>query len=145
MQTDADAWGWVNKPGSSPMVDVTSLIYQPSTDIAGPLTVGAVFDGGTITDPKTQAIVPGARIVLWGSSTLVQNAVDDPIGVNLFSNSVDWLVKKDAVLDIAPKIPQEYGLFLTPMQANTVQWTALIVVPGIALVLALFTWLSRRK
>ena len=145
LQTDADAWGWVAKPNVSPMSDLSNLSFDKNGDIPGPVTVAAVYDGGTTTDPKTQAIVPAARIVVVGSAKFLQNSVAEPVGVNFFTNALDWLVKKDAVLDIAPKIPQEYGLFLSPMQSRTVQWTGLIVIPGIALVLAIFTWLSRRK
>jgi ABC-type uncharacterized transport system involved in gliding motility auxiliary subunit len=145
LQTDPDAWGWVLKPGMSPLSDISTLVYDKANDIQGPLTIAAVYDGGTTTDPKTQAMVPATRLVLVGSSTFLQNSVADAVGVNFFTNSLDWLVKKEAVLDIAPKIPQEYGLALSPLQANTVFWTALIVVPGIALILAVFTWISRRK
>jgi ABC-type uncharacterized transport system involved in gliding motility auxiliary subunit len=145
LQTDPSSWGWVLKPGASPMTDPSSLTFNKATDIPGPVTVAAVYDGGTITDPKTQAIVPAARIVAIGSASFLQNASARPVGLNFFTNAVDWLVKKQAVLDIAPKIPQQYEMSLSPLQTNTVVWTALIVVPGIALVLALFTWLSRRK
>jgi ABC-type uncharacterized transport system involved in gliding motility auxiliary subunit len=67
------------------------------------------------------------------------------VGLNFFGNCVDWLVKKEAMLDIAPKIPQQYGLSLSPMQGRTVEWMSLFFIPGAALVLALVTWLSRRK
>jgi ABC-type uncharacterized transport system involved in gliding motility auxiliary subunit len=145
LQTDADAWGWVAKANTSPMSDISGLTYDKSSDVPGPVTIATVYDGGTTTDPKTQAIIPATRIVAVGSAKFLQNSVADPVGVNFFTNALDWLVKKDAVLDIAPKIPQEYGLSLSPMQSRTVQWTGLIVIPGVALVLALFTWLSRRK
>jgi ABC-type uncharacterized transport system involved in gliding motility auxiliary subunit len=145
LQTDTDAWGWVPKTNVSPMSDLSSLSFDKNGDIPGPVTIAAVYDGGTTTDPKTQAIIPAARIVAIGAAKFLQNSVAEPINLNLFANALDWLVKKDAVLDIAPKIPQEYDLSLSPLQTRTVEWTALIVVPGLALVLALFTWLSRRK
>ncbi len=144
LQTDANAWGWISKPGAPP-ANPQALTYDKASDIPGPVTVAAVYDGGMITDPKTQALVPGARIVAVGSSKFLRNDVADTVGVNFFTNAVDWLVKKQAVLDISPKIPQQYGIAISPMQARTIQWTALIVIPGIALVLAIFTWLSRRK
>ena len=145
LQTDPDAWGWVSKPNLPPNTDVGTLSYDKASDIPGPVTIAAAYDGGTVTDPKTQAIVPATRLVLVGCSTFLQNGIADTTGVNFFSNCIDWLVKKQPVLDISPKTPQEYGLALSPMQTRTVEWTALIVVPGAALVLALFTWLSRRK
>jgi ABC-type uncharacterized transport system involved in gliding motility auxiliary subunit len=144
LQTDPDAWGWQNKAGTTP-TNPRALTFDKANDIPGPVTIAAVYDGGTITDPKTQAIVPAARLVAVGSSKFVQNDTADTVGVNFFSNCVDWLVKKQAILDISPKIPQQYGISLSPMQTRTVQWVALFFIPGAALLLAILTWLSRRK
>ena len=145
LQTDPNSWGWVRKPNEPMPADPRSLVFNRATDVPGPVTVAAVYDGGMVTDPKTQALGPATRIVLVGSSKFVKNDVADSVGLNFFGNCVDWLVKKEAVLDIAPKIPQQYGLSLSPMQARTVGWMSLFFIPGAALVLALFTWLSRRK
>ena len=145
LQTDANSWGWVRKPNAPVPTDPHNLAFDKATDLPGPLDVAVVYDGGTVSDPKTQAQVPAARIVAVGTSKFVRNDVAEPVGMNFFSNCVDWLVKKQAVLDIAPKIPQEYGLSLSPMQSRTVGWMALFFIPGAALIMALFTWLSRRK
>jgi ABC-type uncharacterized transport system involved in gliding motility auxiliary subunit len=147
LQSTPDSWGWLNASGKS-MVDVKDLTYNKTTDIAGPVTVAAQYDGGEITDPKTSATVPATRVVVVGASKFLQNdTVDtmDRVGSNFFTNCVDWLVKKNAVLDIAPKKPQEYGVFLSPMSFRTVLWCAVLFVPGTALALGIFTWFSRRK
>ena len=145
LQTDSNSWGWVRKPNAPMPSDAHTLTFDKTTDIAGPLTVAAQFDGGMVTDPKTQAMVSGARIIVVGSSKFLENDTAEPVGSNFFSNAVDWLVKKEAVLDINPKIPQQYGLSLSPMQSRTVGWISLFFIPAAALALALLTWLSRRK
>ena len=145
LQTDTNSWGWVRKPNAPMPTDPHTLAYDKAADLPGPLDIAVVYDGGMVTDPKTQALVPAARIVAVGTSKFVRNDLAEPVGMNFFSNCVDWLVKKQAVLDIAPKIPQEYGLSLSPMQSRTVGWMALFFIPGAALIMALFTWLSRRK
>jgi len=144
LQTDPDSWGWISKPGSPPP-DPKTLSYNRVTDIGGPLSVAAQYDGGTTTDPKTKATVFATRIVAIGASKFIDNETIEQVGANLFSNSVDWLVKKDAVLDIAPKKPSEYGVALSPMSYATLAWTASGVIPGIALVLGIVVWFSRRK
>jgi ABC-type uncharacterized transport system involved in gliding motility auxiliary subunit len=144
LQTDPDCWGWVSKPNAV-VADPHSLTFDKATDLPGPLTVSALYDGGSITDPKTQALVPAARVVLVGTSKFVENDAAQTVGVNFFTNAVDWLVKKNAELDILPKTPQQYGVSLSPMQARTVGWTSLIFIPAAALILAIFTWISRRK
>ena len=70
------------------------------------------------------------RIVAVGSSKFLENDTAEQVGANFFTNSIDWLVKKNAVLDIAPKKPQEYGVSLIPMSYRTVVWTAACLHPG---------------
>ena len=119
--------------------------FDKTTDIPGPVTIAAEYDGGQITDPNSKATVTATRIVVVGSSRFVQNDTAEAVGINFFTNCIDWLVKKDAVLNISPKKPQEYGITLSPMQGRTVMWTALFFIPGAALAMGIFTWFSRRK
>jgi ABC-type uncharacterized transport system involved in gliding motility auxiliary subunit len=144
LQTDPDAWGWINTNPSLPD-NPRSLTYNKVTDIPGPVVIAAAYDGGTVADPNSKATVPGTRIIAVGSSKFLENDVEEAVGANIFTNSLDWLVKKDAILDISPKKPQEYGLALSPIQYRTVVWTALFFIPGAALVLGILTWFSRRK
>jgi ABC-type uncharacterized transport system involved in gliding motility auxiliary subunit len=149
LQTDPNAFGWINKAATTTNAaaafDYKDRTFDKVNDIAGPITVAAVYDGGMVVDPKSKATVPATRIVIVGASKFVENDSGDPVGINFFTNSLDWLVKKDAVLDISPKKPQEYGISLSPMQGRTIAWIALFFVPGAALALGIFTWFSRRK
>jgi ABC-type uncharacterized transport system involved in gliding motility auxiliary subunit len=147
LQTGPDAWGWVDKTPltSADLMTIKDRSYDRTTDIAGPLTIAALYDGGTVTDPVTKAPVSATRIVIVGSAHFLENDTAEAVGTNFFTNALDWLVKKDAVLDINPKRPMEYGVSLSPMQARTVTWTSLIFIPGLALALGIFTWFSRRK
>jgi ABC-type uncharacterized transport system involved in gliding motility auxiliary subunit len=144
LQTDVGAWGWINKSGAAP-ADPKQLTFNKVTDIPGPMTVAAEYDGGTTTDPTTKATMFATRIVAVGASKFLENDTADQVGANFFTNSIDWLVKKNAVLDIAPKKPQQYGVSLNPISYRTVVWCASFFIPGAALVLGIFTWFSRRK
>jgi ABC-type uncharacterized transport system involved in gliding motility auxiliary subunit len=144
LQTDAGAWGWLSRTGAAP-VDPQQVTYNKVTDIGGPVTIGVVYDGGMTTDPTTRATMFATRVVALGASKFLENDTQDTVGANLFTNSIDWLVKKNAVLDIAPKTPQEYGVALSPISYRTVVWCAAFFIPGAALVFGIFTWFSRRK
>ncbi|MCE0523529.1 MAG: GldG family protein [Methylacidiphilales bacterium] len=144
LQTDADSWGWISKNGAVP-ADPKQLTFNKVTDIPGPLTIAAVYDGGTTTDPATKATLFATRVIAVGSSKFLENDTAEPVGANFFTNSLDWLVKKNAVLDIAPKKPQEYGVSLNPISYRTVVWCSLFFIPGAALLLGIVTWFSRRK
>ena len=144
LQTDADSWGWISGPNAQ-NVDPTTLTYNKVTDIPGPVVVAAQYDGGTTTDPKTKATMYATRIVAVGNSSFVSNGSLGEVSANFVSNSVDWLVKKDAVLDIAPKRPTEYGVTLNPISYATLAWTVSVIMPGLALVVGFIMWFSRRK
>jgi ABC-type uncharacterized transport system involved in gliding motility auxiliary subunit len=144
LQTVPDAWGWISKSGATP-ADPQQLTFNKVTDIAGPVTIAAAYDGGTTTDPVTKATMFATRIVAVGSSKFIENDDPDPVGMNFFTNCLDWLVKKDAVLDIAPKKAQQYGVSLNPISKRTVMWCALFFIPGAALAMGVMTWFSRRK
>ena len=144
LQTDADSWGWVSKIGAAP-VDPKTLTYNKVTDIGGPLNVAAQYDGGTTTDPTTKATIPSTRIVAVGASKFIENDALEQVGSNFFTNAIDWLVKKDAVLDIAPKTPTQYGVSLNPISYTTLFWTSVVVIPGTLLLLGALVWFSRRK
>jgi ABC-type uncharacterized transport system involved in gliding motility auxiliary subunit len=144
LQTDADSWGWISKNGAPP-TDPKQLTFNKTTDIPGPATIAAEYDGGTTTDPTTKATMFATRIVAVGAAKFLENDAADSVGANFFTNSLDWLVKKDAVLDISPKKPQQYGISLNPISYRTVVWCAAFFIPGAALALGIFTWFSRRK
>jgi ABC-type uncharacterized transport system involved in gliding motility auxiliary subunit len=147
MSTTADTWGWVMKPNmtSADLAGYATRSFDRASDLPGPLAIAAVYDAGMVSDPATKAQKTGTRLVVVGSAHFLENDTADQVAQNFFINAVDWLVKKDAVLDISPKRPQQYGVTLSPMSQRTVTWTSLIFVPGLALALGLFTWFSRRK
>jgi ABC-type uncharacterized transport system involved in gliding motility auxiliary subunit len=153
LQTDADAWGWVSKTptGADDFSSYQDRTYDKTTDLTGPLTVSAVYDDGPVADSAAKATVPGTRVIAIGASKFLENSyvmakgeADTP-GSNFFNNCLDWLVKKDATLDIAPKIPQDYGVNLSPMSSRTLSWVCELFIPLGALTLGIFTWFSRRK
>jgi ABC-type uncharacterized transport system involved in gliding motility auxiliary subunit len=147
LSTGNEAWGWIVQPNISnaDLQTISSRVFNRSIDISGPLAIAAAYDGGSVTDPITKAQSNGTRVVAVGSAHFLENDTADEVTSNFFINSLDWLVKKDAILDIAPKQPQSYGVTLSPMSLRTVTWTALFFVPGLALALGFFTWFSRRK
>jgi ABC-type uncharacterized transport system involved in gliding motility auxiliary subunit len=145
LQTDPAAWGWISKDANPP-ADAQQITYNKVTDIPGPVTIAAQYDGGPLTDPTDPAAKTATRVVAIGSSKFVENDnYDGAVGANFFTNCLDWLVKKNAVLDISPKKPQEYGISINPISLRTLNWCALVIFPGAALIWGIVTWISRRK
>jgi len=109
------------------------------------VTVAAEYDGGDITDPNTKTSGTATRIIAVGCAKFLENDTAVQVGANFFTNCVDWLVKKNAVLDINPKTPEDYGVSLNPISFRTTVWCALLIFPGAALLAGIYTWFSRRK
>jgi len=148
LQTDPNAFGWVNKAGTAGanMLEIKDRTFDKTSDLAGPMVVAAAYDGGTTIDPTTKGSMPATRVIAVGCSKFLENdSANNPTSFNFFTNCLEWLVKKDAMLDIKPKNPQEYGISISPMQGNTIWWCSIIFIPGAAFILGGFTWFSRRK
>jgi ABC-type uncharacterized transport system involved in gliding motility auxiliary subunit len=144
LQTGPESWGWITR-SSSGSENISKLTYNKTLDLPGPLTIAAAYDGGTTTDPDTKATMPATRVVAVGCSTFLQADAENSVAVNFFTNGIDWMVKKDAVLDIAPKKPTDYGLTVNPVSFRTTFWITVVFLPLACLIVGIVTWFSRRK
>jgi ABC-type uncharacterized transport system involved in gliding motility auxiliary subunit len=136
VKTPAGFWGETNFKDKKPT-------YDPATDIAGPLALAAVYDGGEV--PGEGVTVTGARLAVIGGSTFVANQDLEGVGLDFFLNLLNWMMKKDTAIGISPKLAQEFGLDVSPLQRATIGLLALTFIPGLALGAGLIVWYSRRK
>lgn len=118
--------------------------YDPGVDIAGPLILAAVYDGGEV--PGKEGIhVYGTRIAAVGSSAFLANQYIKPDGVDFFINLLNWMLQKEMALGIAPKSIQEFGLSVPASQRQTVAMICLVTVPFAFLILGVGMYFSRRR
>lgn len=136
VKTGVDSWGETNFTDKKPTFDVT-------TDIKGPLTAIALFDGGEV--PGEGVNVVGTRLVAIGSSTFLVNNNIDGTSVDFITSLLNWMTKQETVLGISPKIPQEYSLNLSPMQMTSITWVSLVIIPGVTLIIGILVWYRRRR
>lgn len=136
VQTGAESWGETN-------FTEKKVAFDAATDLKGPLTVVAVYDGGEV--PGEGVNVAGTRLVVVGSSLFMINRYLEGTSVDFITNALNWMTKKETVLGINPKIPQEYSLNLSPLQTRSVTGMALLVVPGVWLVIGILIWYRRRR
>jgi ABC-type uncharacterized transport system involved in gliding motility auxiliary subunit len=135
VQTPTGYWGEMNLADDKP-------VFDPKTDVTGPLTLAALYDAGGI---QGEASVPSTRILVIGSSSFLTNGNIDALGVDFLTNALNWMVKKDVAIGINPKAPMEYPIRLTPLETRTIVIFALGLVPGVAFLLAGLVWIRRRK
>ena len=136
LKTPPGYWGETELAVNPPVFDSTK-------DSPGPLVVSAVYDGGDISADGVS--VPGTKWMIVGASGFVTNRNLDSVGVDFFTNSLNWMLKKDVAIGIGPKSPLEYGLKVSPLQSRTITWLVWMVLPGAALTAGIMVWYSRRK
>src|ERR1700747_1854036 len=75
-------------------------------DTNTPLTIGAAIEKGGSADERVQLNSP--RLVVVSNATFVQdNAItQDQQGLDFISGSVNWLLSREQLIGIAPKVPK---------------------------------------
>ncbi len=72
---------------------------------------------------------PEARLVLFGDSDFATNRMYRS-SMDLFLNSVNWLAGQEDLISIRPKEDAGQPIFVSPVQANLLFYTSLIILPG---------------
>lgn len=129
------AWGETNLSGLTS--GEGQVQYDDGADTAGPITLAAVAEN----------LDSEARLVVFGDADFPSNANFLAFGNgDLFVNSVDWSAGLEELINLNPRTattrtmasPQAYTL-------NLIFLGTVILVPGVALVSGVLTWIQRRR
>lgn len=136
VKTPQQAWGETDLQGDD-------VKFDNAKDTKGPLVLAVAVDTGKVGDGKVD--LDGSRVVITGSASMFSNAQLPriPGAVDYFLNAVNWMLKQETVLGIAPKKPVERTLALTPPQMTTLA-LSLAAVPLGVLALGFLVWSRRR-
>ncbi|MGL5081046.1 MAG: GldG family protein [Microcoleaceae cyanobacterium] len=87
-----------------------------------------------------------ARLVVVGNSQFATNGwFGQQLNGDVFINSVNWLSKSDReTLSIRPKPMTNRRIAMTPMLGRALSWSALVVLPLFAFLMAGLLWWKRR-
>src|SRR2546421_10567352 len=94
-----------------------------------PLTVGASIEKGGSADERVQ--VNSSRLVVVSNATFVQdNAVtQDQQALDFVSGSVNWLLSREQLIGIAPKISKPLTFSLNEDALRNLRWIVLVLMP----------------
>lgn len=113
--------------------------FDPATDVKGPLPVAVAAE-------DTQK---GARLVVLGSAAFIANArlsgLIRDYNRDLVLSSIAWLTKKDTLVAVGPKSPENFKLALSEDQAMNVFYISLFGLPGLGLIAGILIWSRRRR
>jgi hypothetical protein len=90
--------------------------------------------------------VNSSRLVVVSNATFVQdNAVtQDQQALDFISGSVNWLLSREQLIGIAPKIPKPLTFSLNEDALRNLRWIVLVLMPLVFAALGTAVWWKRR-
>ena len=119
--------------------------FQTDAKAAGaPPTIGAAVERGASADERVQ--MNSSRLVVVSNTTFIQdNAVtQDQQALDFISGSVNWLLSREQLIGIAPKISRPLTFTLNEDALRNLRWIVLVGMPLIFALLGAAVWWQRR-
>jgi hypothetical protein len=109
-----------------------------------PLTIAASVEKGGSADPRVQ--VNSSRLVAVSNATFVQDSaiMQDQAALDFVSGAVNWLLSREQLIGIAPKIPKPLTFSLDPEALRQLRWILLVLMPLIPAAIGTIVWWQRR-
>ena len=108
------------------------------------LTIAASIEKGGSADERVQ--LNSARLVVVSNATFIHdNALtQDQQALDFISGSVNWLLSREQLIAIAPKVPKTLTFSLDENSLHNVRWIILVLMPLVPAILGTAVWWQRR-
>src|SRR5438128_7157656 len=108
-----------------------------------PLTIGVAIEKGGSADQRVQ--VNSSRLVVVSNGSFVQdNAItQDQQGLDFISGSVNWLLSREPLIGIAPKVSKPLTFSLNDEALRRLRWIVLVFIPLVPALIGTMVWLPR--
>jgi hypothetical protein len=85
-------------------------------------------------------------MVVVSNATFIQDnaLVQGQQALDFFSGSINWLLSREQIIGIAPKIPQTLTFTLDDHALSNVRWIILVLLPLLPAVIGFAVWWRRR-
>jgi hypothetical protein len=109
-----------------------------------PLTIAASVEKGGSADARVQ--VNSSRLVAVSNAMFVQDSAitQDQAALDFVSGAVNWLLSREELIGIAPKIPKPLTFSLDPEALKRLRWMVLVLMPLIPAAIGALVWWQRR-
>jgi hypothetical protein len=109
-----------------------------------PLTIAASVEKGGSADARVQ--VNSSRLVAVSNATFVQDSAitQDQAALDFVSGAVNWLLSREQLIGIAPKISKPLTFSLDPEALSRLRWIVLVLIPLIPAAIGTMVWWQRR-
>jgi ABC-type uncharacterized transport system involved in gliding motility auxiliary subunit len=108
-------------------------------------TIAASIEKGGSVDERVQA--NSSRLVVASNATFIEDAAirQDQQALDFISGAVNWLLNREQLIGIAPKVPQTLVFSLDEKELRNLRWLILLFMPLIPAVLGVVVWWRRRS
>ncbi len=131
--SDKNSWG-----ESSPTT--TPIRYNQGIDAPGPLVLGAAIQQG-----EEDLFKQNKRMVVLGNNDFLLRKNITKEQLDFTNNLVNWLVARESLIGIHPKDLAFYRLTISTDQKKLLQNIILVGIPCFSLLIAMFTWIRRKR
>ena len=109
-----------------------------------PITIAASIEKGASADERVQ--VNSSRMVVVSNATFVQDRAltQDQQALDFMSGAVNWLLSREQLIGIAPKVPRTLTFTLSDAALRNVRWLILVLLPLVPAAIGTFVWWQRR-
>jgi hypothetical protein len=122
------------------------VTLQADAKTAGdvPLTIAASAENGGSADARVQ--VNSSRLVAVSNATFIQDTaiMQDQAALDFVSGAVNWLLSREQMIGIAPKISKPLTFSLDPEALRRLRWILLVLMPLIPAAIGTVVWWQRR-
>src|SRR5919198_498961 len=124
--------------------DQAKLQADAKRDNNTSLTIGAAIEKGGSADERVE--INSSRMVVVSNATFVQdNAItQDQQGLDFISGSVNWLLSRDQLIGIAPKVSKPLTFSMSGEALAQLRWIILVLMPLIPAAIGTVVWWQRR-
>lgn len=139
-QAEKGYWGEVDYNSD----DETVLQFTAGRDHDAPLYFAVSIEKGGSGDDRVQTA--SSRMVVVTNSTFIQdNALtQDQQGLDFVSGSVNWLLSREQLIGIAPKVTTTLTFSLDEGAMRNLRWLILALLPLVPAVIGVAVWWQRR-
>jgi gliding motility-associatede transport system auxiliary component len=124
--------------------DEAKLQADAANNPGTPLIIDVSVEKGGSADERVQA--NSSRMVVVSNASFIQdNAItQDQQALDFISGSVNWLLSREQMIGIAPKVPKTLTFSLDENAMRNLRWLILVLMPLVPAVLGFGVWWQRR-
>ena len=118
--------------------------FDETEDHLQPLYLAGAVEKNAVDDPRLR--IDSSRLMVIGNANLLDTRPQRiKQNYDFFLSSVNWMIDREELIGITPKIPTDYSVTLSEKQFTRIQLLVLLVMPAGAFLLGFMAWSLRRN